>query len=99
MPKSRRGKGKHYHYSKKSKALRRQGMPQAGAAVSPAAPGMPEAPPAVAPGVAPPVMKAAAPVAKAAANPDPYIIGELRRISIIVGIIIVILVVLSFVIS
>jgi hypothetical protein len=99
MPKSRRGKSKHYHYSKKSKALRRQGMPGTGATVSPAAPGMPEAPQPVAPGAAPPVMKAAAPAAKVVASPDPYLLSEIRRIAVLVGIIIVILVVLSFVLS
>jgi hypothetical protein len=99
MPKSRRGKSKHYHYSKKSKALRRQGMPETGATVSPAAPDMPETPRAVAPAAAPPVTKAAAPAAKVAASPDPYLISEIRRIAILVGIVVVVLVVLSVVLS
>jgi hypothetical protein len=99
MPKSRRGKGKHYHYSKKSKALRRQEMAGTTAAESPVAAGMPETPRPVAPAAAPPVIKASGTAAKTLASPDPYLINEIRRIAILVGIIVVVLVVLSFVLS
>jgi hypothetical protein len=99
MPKSRHGKGKRYHYSKKSKALRRQGMPGTEPTVLATAPGIPETPRPVTTGAAPPVTKSAVSAVKAAASPDPYIISEIRRIGILVGIIIVILVVLSFVLS
>jgi len=91
MPgKSRHGKGKHPHHSKKSKAIQRR---QAGviqqqpdsATAAPAAPVQP------------------APVPTAAATPKvrtaqyPYITSELRRIGILAGIILVILIVLSIV--
>jgi hypothetical protein len=99
MPKSRRGKGKHYHFSKKSKALRRQGMPGTAAAESPVAPGMPETPRPVSPTAAPTAMKVAAPAARVMASPDPYLLREIRRIAILVGIIVVVLVILSFVLS
>ena len=97
MPgKSRHGKGKHPHYSKKSKALRRQGttaMPQAAA-------GMPDIPKQAAPVTAPPVPRttAVAP-AKTTINQYPYITSELRRIAILAGIIIIILIVLSITLS
>jgi hypothetical protein len=99
MPKSRRGKGKHYHFSKKSKALRRQELAGTTAAESPAAPGLPETPPPVTPATAQPIMKASGTAAKTLASPDPYLISEIRRIAILVGIVIVVLVVLSFVLS
>jgi hypothetical protein len=100
MPgKSRHGKGKHPHYSKKSKALRRQGTPATAATVSQAAAGTSEITRPVAPMSAPPAPKAAMPTAKAAVNPYPFITSELRRIAILGGIIIVILVVLSIVLS
>jgi hypothetical protein len=94
MPgKSRHGKGK--HYSKKSKVLRRQGtaaaMPQATAS-------MPEIPK-QATSVATPLVKAAVASGKTATNLYPYITSELRRIAILAGIIIVILIVLSIVLS
>lgn len=99
MPgKSRHGRGKHPHYSKKSKALRRQGMPGTAPTVSPAAAGMPgiagQAAPAAA---AVPAPKTAVAAAKDLANPYPFIAGDLRRIVLFGGIIIVILVVLSLV--
>lgn len=96
MPgKSRHGKGK--HYSKKSKALRRQGttpaVPQATASI-------PEIPKQVIPVAASTVRKAAnAATAKTAVNLYPYITSELKRIAILAGIIIVILIVLSIVLS
>ncbi len=99
MPKSRHSRGKHPHYSKKSKALRRQGTPGTAATVSQATAAMPEIPRPVAPGAAPLVSKASVPTAKAAVNLYPYITSELRRIALLGGIIIVILVVLSVVLS
>jgi hypothetical protein len=97
MPgKSRHGKGKHFHYSKKSKALRRQG---AAATVSQATAGTPEIPRPAAPAAVPATPKAAVSTAKATVNPYPYIASELRRIAILGGIIIVILIVLSIVLS
>ena len=93
MPgKSRHGKGK--HYSKKSKVLRRQGaspaMPQATASI-------PEIPK-QAISVATPLVKATAASAKTA-NLYPYITSELRRIAILAGIIIIILIVLAIILS
>jgi hypothetical protein len=104
MPKSRRGKGKHFHYSKKSKAMRRQGMTATGAMVSSATNDIPEtpvhqSPRPVTPAVNPPVMKSTGSGARVMANPDPYLIGEIKRIAVIVGIVVVVLVVLSFVLS
>jgi hypothetical protein len=87
--KSRHGKGKRYHYSKKSKALHRQAIAGAPAAAMNAAPAAPTA-------MAAPSKAAAA---QATENPYPYVGGELRRIAILGGIIIVILVVLSFVLT
>jgi hypothetical protein len=90
MPgKSRHGKGKRHHQSKKSKALRRQGMT---AAVPPATEQMPAKP---SPAVAPPPSKAP----ETAAARYPYITGELKRIVILAAIAIVILIILSAVIT
>jgi len=97
MPgKSRHGKGKHSRYSKKSKALRRQGITPVPQATS----NMPDVPKQMTPTSAMPVLKAAtiAP-GKTAANQYPYITSELRRIAILAGIIVVILIVLSIVLS
>jgi hypothetical protein len=100
MPgKSRHGKGKRYHYSKKSKALRRQeaaGVPAPTVNTSQAsqAPGQPAPTPA-----APAPKAAAAPSTQVAENTYSYIGGELRRIAILAGIIIAILIVLSFVLK
>jgi hypothetical protein len=94
--KSRHGKGKRFHYSRKSKALRRQG---AAAAVSPATAGAPEIPRPVVPATTPPVPKAAVATTKGTVNPYPYIGRELRRIAILAGITIVILVILAVVLS
>jgi hypothetical protein len=94
MPgKSRHGKGK--HYSKKSKVLRRQGT---AAATPQATASMTEIPKQATPATAP-LVKTAAASAKTAANLYPYITSELRRIAILAGIIIVILIVLSIVLS
>jgi hypothetical protein len=96
MPKSRHGRGKHPHYSKKSKALRRQGTPGPAPAISQAAAGMPDTPGQVAPAVPRPAPKVASMAAtKVAVNPYPFITSELRTIAILGGIIVVILVVLS----
>jgi len=100
MPKSRHGKGKHYRYSKKSKSLRRQA-----AGTAPAAPASPVATASVSP-AAKPVTAAAAPQpkvtkvqARTAENPYPFITSELKRIGILTGIILVILVILSLVLK
>jgi hypothetical protein len=97
MPgKSRHGKGKRYHYSKKSKALRRQTSP--GAPV--AAINVSEATGQPAPAATPSLPKTSAvPAAQATENSYPYIGSELRRIAILAGIIIVILVVLSIILK
>jgi hypothetical protein len=98
MPgKSRHGKGKHPHNSKKSKTLRRQATAPM---MSQATAGMPETPIRAAPAAIAPGPKAAGmATAKAGVNPYPYITSELRRIAVLAGIIIVILVVLSIVLS
>jgi hypothetical protein len=90
MPgKSRHGKGKHPHHSKKSKAIQRR---QAGI--------LQPQPDSV---TAMPTAAVQAPVPTATATPKartaqyPYITSELRRIGILAGIILVILIVLSVV--
>ncbi len=92
MPgKSRHGKGKHPHHSKKSKAIRRQTtMPSQQQATA-------VAPEPTAPVKAPPAPKAAAASAAVTAPRYPYVVGELKRIGILAGIIIVVLIVLSIV--
>ena len=90
MPgKSRHGKGKHPHHSKKSKAIQRR---QAG--IVQQQPDSVTAMPAAAV-QAPMPTATATPKARTAHNP--YIISELRRIGILAGIILVILIVLSVV--
>ena len=98
MPgKSRHGKGKHSQHSKKSKVLRRQGTM---AAMPPATATTTEIPKQVASMTAPPVPRAAtATPTKTATNQYPYITSELRRIAILAGIIIVILIILSITLS
>jgi len=93
MPgKSRHGKGK--HYSKKSRAMMRQGTAPA---VSSAR--AQESTRAAAPVVSAPAPRASVVTAKAIGNPYPFIASELRRIGLLAGIIIVILVVLSIVLT
>jgi hypothetical protein len=98
MPgKSRRGKGKHPHYSKKSKIRQRQvgaGLPQ------PTGAGLPQQAAASVPQPAAPV--SARPVSKAAATTATIqypIVSELKRIGILTGIIIIILVILYIVLT
>jgi hypothetical protein len=95
--KSRHGKGRRFHYSKKSKALKRRGTTPA---VSPVTAGTPEVSRPVATTISPPVPKAAfVSTAKATENPYPYITSELRRIAVFGGIVVVILIVLAVVLS
>jgi hypothetical protein len=95
MPgKSRHGKGKHYHYSKKGKAIQRQA-----AGTAPAAPSMNATPKPPVPAAAPLQPRVTAVQARAAENPYPYITSELKRIAVLAGIIIVILVILSIVLT
>jgi len=96
MPgKSRHGKGKRFH-SKKSKAMIRQGTAPATAAAGATAP---EAPRPEAPATTATAPRAAVAAAKANVNPYPFIGSELRRIALLAGIIIVVLVVLSITLS
>jgi len=98
MPgKSRHGKGKHYNYSKKSKAMRRQAGPAVTAATVNTS--QVAGQPALAPAAPLPKAAAVAPAARVAGNPYPYISSELRRIAVLAGIIVVILVVLSIVLK
>jgi len=94
MPgKSRHGKGKHPHHSKKSKAIERQAgnlLQQQATAVAPKPAASAEASPAP---------KAAAATAAVTTPRYPYVAGELKRIGILAGIFIVILIVLSIVLS
>ena len=95
MPgKSRHGKGK--HYSRKSKTMMRQ---ETAPAVSPASATAPEAHRAMTPVISAPAPRAAVSIAKATGNPYPFIASELRRIGILAGVIIVILVVLSIILT
>lgn len=91
MPgKSRHGKGKHPHHSRKSKAIKRQAgisLQQQATAVAPEP---------AAPARTTPAPEAAASAAVTAPR-YPYVTGELKRIGILAGIIIVILIVLSVV--
>jgi hypothetical protein len=93
MPgKSRHGKGKHARTSKKSRAKQRHGVALQQPAVA-------EAPlPAVTTG-APPPPRAPAPPARLKADQYTYVTTELRRIGILAGIILAILVVLALVLS
>jgi uncharacterized membrane protein len=96
MPgKYRQGKGKHTRSTKKSKALQRQGRAPIVQAPAPSA--VTQAPVAsVSPSRAPKVPAAAE---KTVVNPYPYVAGELRRIALLSGIIIAILIVLSLTLS
>ncbi|OGO06701.1 MAG: hypothetical protein A2Y92_04820 [Chloroflexi bacterium RBG_13_57_8] len=96
MPgKSRHGKGRQFH-SKKGKALQRKAAGTAPAVSVNASAASPQPVPAA---VATPQPKVAAAPTRAALNPYPYITSELRRIAILAGVIIVILVVLYVVLS
>ncbi len=94
MPdKSRHGKGKHPRHSKKSKALIRQvnaplQQQQTDVTPKPAAPVEVE-----------PAPKTAAPPEAAIMLRYPYVVGELKRIGILAGIVIVALIVLSIVLG
>lgn len=94
MPgKSRHGKGKHPHHSKKSKARQRHGaiaLQQTVAA---------DVPKPVAAISTPPSSRAPTSPATLRAARYPYITTELRRIGILAGIILVILIVLALVLS
>lgn len=94
MPdKSRYQKGKHPHHSKKSKAIERRGAVVSSRPVAADTPT-----PAAATSATPPSRAPASP-AKSRAAQYPYITSELRRIFILGGIILVILIVLSQVLS
>jgi hypothetical protein len=94
MPgKSRHGKGKHGHISKKSRARQRQGITPLSQT---AADNIPQ--PAVTTST-PSSPKIPAPPTRLKAVQYPYITTELRRIGILAGIILVILVVLALVLS
>jgi hypothetical protein len=96
MPgKSKHGKRKQFRSSKKSKnLLRRDTIAAAPAATTaPAAVAAPR-PSATAP--AAPATKAAEPAAKIKADQYAYVLGDLRRIGVLSGIIVVILLVLYF---
>ncbi len=93
MPgKSRYGRGKHPHHSKKSKAIKRQAsaplQQPADAAPKPAAPVKAE-----------PASKPTAPLDAATMTRHLYIVDELKKIGILAGIIIVILIVLAIVLG
>ena len=90
--KSHHGKGKHSSQSRKSKAKQRS----AAMAVQQVVARAPEATVAPATTPAPPV-SAPAPPLKTGAIRYPYITAELRRIGILAGVMVVILVVLAFV--
>ncbi|MFC1942090.1 hypothetical protein ACFLWU_02610 [Chloroflexota bacterium] len=93
MPGKLYGKGKHPPHSKKSKAMQRLGtmasQPQVAA----------ETPSQAAAFSTPPPPRAPAPMARAKVIQHPYIIAELRRIGILAGITLVILIVLAIVLS
>ena len=92
MPgKSRHGKGKHAHLSKKSRAKQRHGTMALQPPVATAAPQ-----PATTASMPPPPRSPTSPARLKTAQ-YPYITTELRRIGILAGIILVILVVLALV--
>ena len=95
MPgKSRHGKGNRYHSSKKGNVIRRQASGTAPAATA----NMTAAPkPAMEAAAIQPKMSAVK--ARTAEKLYPYITSELKRIAILAGIIIVILVILSIVLT
>jgi hypothetical protein len=97
MPgKSRHGKGKRHHHSKKSKAIQRHGA----VAATPAKTQIPEAAAPTATVVAAPKPpKAVETPAKATTIQYPYVKDELLRIAILAAIIIVVLFILSLIIS
>ena len=94
MPgKSRHGKGKHPQHSKKSKAKQRHGATALQQHV------VTDAPTPAATISTPPSSRAPASSAKTRTVQYPYITTELRRIGILAGIILVILIVLALVLS
>jgi hypothetical protein len=91
MPgKSKHGKRKQFRSSKKSKNLLRRET------VAAAAPAAVTAPKPSAASSAAPVVKAAEPAAKIKADQYAYVLGDLRRIGVLSGIIVAILIVLYF---
>ena len=97
MPKSRHSKGKHPRQSKRSKARLRQNTVTAPPAVQAAEAARPPPGPASPKPVAAPA-RAAAPVKTTAAQ-YPFFTAELKRTGILAGIILIVLVVLSLVLS
>ena len=96
MPgKSRHGKGKHPHHSKKSKAIQRQEAKASQQQVTVDA--SLKATPTDIDKAAPP--KPAVVSERKKAIQYPFIIGELRRIGILAGIIMIILIILALVLS
>ena len=94
MPgKSRYGKGKHAHHSKKSKAKQRYGAMALQQSIAT------EAPQPVATIITPPSSRTPTSSAKTRIAQYPYITTELRRIGILAGVILVILIVLALVLS
>jgi hypothetical protein len=93
MPsKSRAGKGKHPHQSKKSKAIRRQEATR----IQPHKTVDSPQPAAVA---TKPAAEAASTLEKTRTIQYPFIVSELRRIGILAGIILVILIILALILS
>jgi hypothetical protein len=93
MPgKSRHGRGKRPHHSKKSKAIRRQ-------VNAPLQQPADVAPKPVAPVKAESVPKPAAPPDAAVMPRNPYVVEELKRIGILAGIIIVALIMLAIILG
>ena len=91
--KSRHDKGKHPHHSKRSRAKQRYG------AVASQQPTLADTPaPMAAISKPPPVSRPASPAAAKVVR-YPYIATELRRIGILAGIVIIILIVLALVLS
>lgn len=94
MPgRSRHGKGKHPHHSKKSKAKQRYG------AMALQQPTVADTPQPAATIITPPSLKTPTSPAKSRIARYPYIATELRSIGILAGIILVILIVLALVLS
>ena len=92
MPKkTKHGKGRHYRASKKSKSLLRRDAIKSPVAAST------EVPKPSAPVPAAPAVKAAAPTVSAKTSQYIYVPGDLRRIGILSGIVIIILFTLYFV--
>ena len=104
MPKSRRSKGKHPHSSKKAKAIERQ-MSGIQRTATPPAPRpavvdsvQPEAVPG-APTAPKPAAASAEVHARAITTQYHFIVDELKKIGILAGIILVILIILSIILS